>query len=76
MSGSRSHAPIHEELEAYRKLHRPGSAISDVILGGQDRIVNVLGVVIGVAAASGDLRIIIAAVGAYKANVLGVGKWW
>jgi len=35
--------------------------ISDVILGGQDGIVNVLGVVLGVAAASGDTRIIIAA---------------
>jgi len=35
--------------------------ISDVILGGQDGIVNVLGVVLGVAAASGDSRIIIAA---------------
>jgi len=54
-------SPTREELEAHRKLHRPGSAISDVILGGQDGIVNVLGVVLGVAAASGDSRIIIAA---------------
>lgn len=38
-----------------------GSRISDVILGGQDGIVNVLGVVLGVAAASGNSRIIIAA---------------
>ncbi len=35
--------------------------MSDVILGGQDGIVNVLGVVLGVAAASGDSRIIVAA---------------
>lgn len=54
-------APTHEDLEAHRRLHRPGSTISDVILGGQDGIVNVLGVVLGVAAASGDSRIIIAA---------------
>ena len=53
--------PSKEDLEAHRRLHRPGSTISDVILGGQDGIVNVLGVVLGVAAASGDSRIIIAA---------------
>jgi VIT1/CCC1 family predicted Fe2+/Mn2+ transporter len=35
--------------------------LSDVILGGQDGIVNVLGLVLGVAAASGSPRIIIAA---------------
>lgn len=57
----RSRAPTKEDLEAHRRLHRPGSAISDIILGGQDGIVNVLGVVLGVAAASGDSRIIIAA---------------
>ena len=55
------HSPTREELEAHKKLHRRGSTISDVILGGQDGIVNVLGVVLGVAAASGDTRIIIAA---------------
>jgi VIT1/CCC1 family predicted Fe2+/Mn2+ transporter len=60
-AGSRYLRPTREELEAHRKLHRPGSTISDVILGGQDGIVNVLGVVLGVAAASGDSRIIIAA---------------
>lgn len=38
-----------------------GSTLSDVILGGQDGIVNVLGVVLGVAAASGNSKIIIAA---------------
>ena len=41
--------------------HRQASALSDIILGGQDGLVNVLGVVLGVAAASGDLRIVIAA---------------
>jgi len=35
--------------------------ISNIILGGQDGIVNVLGVVLGVAAASGNARIIVAA---------------
>jgi predicted membrane protein (TIGR00267 family) len=36
-------------------------SLSDVILGGQDGLVNVLGVILGVAAASSDLRIVIAA---------------
>lgn len=41
--------------------HRRASAISDIILGGQDGIVNVLGVILGVAAATGDARIVIVA---------------
>jgi len=48
-------------LEAHKKLHRVGTRLGDVILGGQDGIVNVLGLVLGVAAASGSPRIIIAA---------------
>ena len=35
--------------------------LSDVILGGQDGLVNVLGVILGVAAATSDSRIVIAA---------------
>lgn len=35
--------------------------LSDIILGGQDGLVNVLGVILGVAAASGDVRIVLAA---------------
>jgi len=35
--------------------------LSDVILGGQDGLVNVLGVILGVAAATSDTRIVIAA---------------
>ncbi|MGA2972230.1 MAG: VIT1/CCC1 transporter family protein [Candidatus Bathyarchaeia archaeon] len=53
--------PTPEDLEAHKKLHRVGSRLHDVILGGQDGIVNVLGVVLGVAAASGNSKIIIAA---------------
>lgn len=41
--------------------HRRASALSDVILGGQDGIVNVLGVILGVAAATGDARIVLVA---------------
>ena len=49
------------DLEAHRRLHRAGSRLSDVILGGQDGIVNILGLVLGVSAALGSPRIIIAA---------------
>ncbi len=41
--------------------HRHDSRLSDVILGGQDGLVNVLGVILGVAAATQDARIVIAA---------------
>lgn len=41
--------------------HRQNFALSDVILGGQDGLVNVLGVILGVAAATGDAYIVIVA---------------
>jgi predicted membrane protein (TIGR00267 family) len=40
--------------------HGKGSNISDIILGGQDGLVNVLGLVLGLAVASQDIRIILA----------------
>ena len=41
--------------------HRQASFLSDIILGGQDGLVNVLGVILGVAAATGDPRIVMVA---------------
>jgi VIT1/CCC1 family predicted Fe2+/Mn2+ transporter len=41
--------------------HRGASELSDVILGGQDGLVNVLGVILGVAAATADTRIVLVA---------------
>jgi vacuolar iron transporter family protein len=41
--------------------HRQASSLSDVILGGQDGLVNVLGVILGVAAATHDPRIVMVA---------------
>jgi len=61
LSKATPHRPTPADLEAHKKLHRVGSRLSDVILGGQDGIVNILGLVLGVAAASGSPRIIIAA---------------
>ena len=45
----------------HHEPHRGKFTLSDVILGGQDGLVNVLGVILGVAAASHDPRIIVAA---------------
>ena len=55
------HRPTSADLEEHQKLHQVGTRLHDVILGGQDGIVNILGLVLGVAAASGQSRIIIAA---------------
>ena len=41
--------------------HRHVSALSDIILGGQDGLVNVLGVILGVAAAAASARLVLAA---------------
>jgi VIT1/CCC1 family predicted Fe2+/Mn2+ transporter len=50
------------ELDFHTRIdpHRHGSELSDVILGGQDGLVNVLGVILGVAAATADTRIVLA----------------
>ncbi len=41
--------------------HRRASGLADIILGGQDGLVNVLGVILGVAAATRDSRIVLVA---------------
>lgn len=50
--------PLHDA-----DVERPGigRSLRDIILGGQDGLVNVLGLVLGVAAATAQLRIILAA---------------
>src|SRR5512141_1242902 len=48
---------IHDHHDPHHGEFR----LSDVILGGQDGLVNVLGVILGVAAATSDSRIVIAA---------------
>ena len=49
------------EHHTRRDPHRQASALSDIILGGQDGLVNVLGVILGVAAATGDAHIVLVA---------------
>lgn len=46
---------IHHETK-----NKTGELLSDIILGGQDGLVNTLGVILGIAAASSDLRIVVA----------------
>jgi VIT1/CCC1 family predicted Fe2+/Mn2+ transporter len=48
---------IHDHADP----HARASRLSEIILGGQDGLVNVLGVILGVAAATSDPRIILAA---------------
>ncbi|HMB24469.1 MAG: VIT1/CCC1 transporter family protein [Chloroflexota bacterium] len=48
-------------LQDKRDPHRRASALSDIILGGQDGLVNVLGVILGVAAATQNPRIVLVA---------------
>src|SRR5512141_2396254 len=47
--------------EDIRDHHKRASGLSDIILGGQDGLVNVLGVILGVAAATHDSSIVIVA---------------
>ena len=47
----------HSRLES----HKTGNFLRDVILGGQDGLVNVLGIVLGISAAGGDTKILFAA---------------
>ena len=49
---------IHDYIDPHR---RSASGLSDIILGGQDGLVNVLGVILGVAAASSDPRLVLVA---------------
>jgi predicted membrane protein (TIGR00267 family) len=54
----------HTEDVRYHLFHDPhhkASGLSDIILGGQDGLVNVLGVILGVAAATHDPRIVLVA---------------
>jgi vacuolar iron transporter family protein len=53
----------HDQLEHHSQgdPHRYSNPLADVILGGQDGLVNVLGIVLGVAAATSDPRIVMVA---------------
>ena len=54
---------LHPEEHRLHSIdpHRRASGLADIILGGQDGLVNVLGVILGVAAATNDPRIVLVA---------------
>ena len=57
-------ANIHaDEIDHHNSTdpHQQASALSDIILGGQDGLVNVLGIILGLAAATGDPYVIMVA---------------
>ena len=62
---SRRHLPDdkHNEVDHHQHTdpHHYSSILADVILGGQDGLVNVLGIVLGIAAATSDSRIVLVA---------------
>ena len=45
----------------HEEAHKTSFSLPEIILGGQDGLVNVLGVILGVAAATGDARVVIVA---------------
>lgn len=60
-SGKTASAIGEREFHTRIDPHVRGSGISDVLLGGQDGLVNVLGVILGVAAATSSTRIVLVA---------------
>ncbi len=61
-SDSHLHAPLDDlKFHTEHDPHRQASGLSDIILGGQDGLVNVLGIILGVAAATSDPRIVLVA---------------
>lgn len=55
---SHSEHDLHTYVDPHRQT---GSGLPDIILGGQDGLVNVLGVILGVAAATSDIRVVMIA---------------
>lgn len=51
---------LHVKSSHLDQNTKRGVVLSDVILGGQDGLVNTLGVILGIAAASSDMRIVVA----------------
>jgi VIT1/CCC1 family predicted Fe2+/Mn2+ transporter len=63
---SQSSPALQTHLEAHDyhtrfDPHRRASGLADIILGGQDGLVNVLGIILGVAAATSDAQIVMVA---------------
>lgn len=71
---SESHIPRPPLKKPLKEPHSSHSFLSDFILGSQDGLVNVLGILLGVSAATGDVRIIfVAALAALGAESISMG---
>ena len=56
-----AHGPADREAPQHREEHRKVNWLRDVILGGQDGLVNILGIVLGVIAGGGSKVVLLAA---------------
>ncbi len=52
---------VIQQTISHAEAHKSSFSLPEIILGGQDGLVNVLGVILGVAAATGDARVVIVA---------------
>jgi vacuolar iron transporter family protein len=65
-------APVHALVK--REAHSHAGSLSDFILGSQDGLVNVLGILLGLAAATSDIRLIyVASLAALGAESISMG---
>ncbi len=68
------------QVEVNNHQHSKGSSFSDFILGSQDGLVNVLGIILGMSAATRDVRLILvatlAALGAESVSMGAVGFFY
>ncbi len=60
-SNQKNHIFNDEYHHNEKDPHKEGWNLSEIILGGQDGLVNVLGVILGVAAATNDVRVVMVA---------------
>src|SRR2546428_6193721 len=61
LTGSRDGPAMDSNIARERASHPKPTVLSDFILGSQDGIVNVLGIILGLSAATRDVRIILVA---------------
>ena len=65
---------IYKTSTKHEKHSKGGALFKDFILGGQDGLVNVLGIILGVAIGTGDAKIVANIVNFVNNNISGGGK--
>lgn len=65
--------PTEKEFQQHKhqEKHKLTNPLRDVILGGQDGLVNALGIILGVMAATNDVKVLIATVIARLFHAIG-----